>query len=171
MSNTSEAKIVFQMCKANHSHLIREVTLHAFSDVDTTNLSDNEKNVAMNDYNIICSKHTRHLKDENGTMVEVKPFCQYVGNNLVPPFPPIVSKPSVGTGCIIFGISTPNFPTIEAEYRMQGAEAFTMFKSLTSMDSVQAVPFALCGEYCFRIRGVVGGQKSPWSKESAFVLL
>ena len=160
--------------KANH-HSISEITLHEFEEMDT-GLTQVQKEMAKNDYNIICSKHSRHIADEHGTLVEVKPNGLYAGNVLVHPFPPSVSVPSNGNGCVIFGVCTPSYTTIEVEYRMRDSDDYVAFPAINSLTSVTPVLFPHIGEYCFRIRGCIDTDTdiygwSAWSDESAFVIL
>jgi len=172
LPSSCEAKTVFAKYFANYSSSgkINEITLHELEEMETDR-TPVEREMAQNDYNIICSKHSRYLADEHGTRMEVKPNSQYVGSNLVPPFPPSVTVPANNCGCVIFGVCTPSYTTVQVEYRMRHSDDFKPLPAVNSLASVTPVPFSHIGEYCFRIRGYIDEKYSPWSDESAFVFM
>ena len=157
---------------AEVAHIVKEVTKHEFVENDPE-LSDTDKEMAKNDFNVICRNNSRTLADVNGALVEVKPSDIFVGSKecgvLAPPFPPIVLAK---VGKIIIQPAVPSYASFIIERctrHEDGFEHIPLSPGNVNLKTTMVIDGEPGKEYAFRYKGVCAQGVSPWSQLSAYV--
>ena len=159
-------------CVLRTWYVVKEVTKHEFIENDPE-LSDSDKEMAKNDFNVICRNNNRSLPDADGSLVEVKPSDIFVGSRengiLVPPFPPVVLAK---VGKAIIQPAVPSYASFVIECRTRFNDKIDTISTTpgnVNLKTSMLVDGESGKEYAFRYKGICVEGISPWSQWSAYV--